>query len=181
MTDDFQSNSVGEQRNDPDKPGESIPFIGRVMITGFTGGVFWSLLGYLAYVLNLTEISPNLLLQPFILGEWKNGAMGNFVAVFCIGFLSIGTALLYYFVLKRFSSMFVGLAYGLALWALVFFLLNPIFPNLKSVLELERLTTVTTICLYILYGVFVGYTISFEHNELLSRKSKKNAQASPQH
>ncbi|TDL82339.1 YqhR family membrane protein [Peribacillus frigoritolerans] len=178
MTDDFQSNSAGEKRDDPDKPGESIPFIGRVVITGFAGGVIWSLLGYLAYVLNLTEISPNLLLQPFILGEWKNGVMGNFVSVFCIGILSVGTALLYYLVLKRFSSMFVGLAFGLSLWALVFFLLNPIFPNLKSVFELERLTTVTTICLYILYGVFVGYTISFEHNEILS---KKNAKASPQH
>lgn len=178
MSEDFQSNSAGEKEKDPDNSDESIPFIIRVMFTGFAGGVFWSLLGYLAYALNLTEISPNLLLQPFILGDWKNGVMGNVVAIFGIGLLSIGTALIYFFVLKRFSSMYVGLAYGVVLWALVFFLLNPIFPNLKSVFELERTTTVTTICLYILYGVFVGYTISFEHNEIVS---KKNAQAHSQH
>ncbi|MGX1192943.1 YqhR family membrane protein [Metabacillus sp. SLBN-84] len=170
MTDDFQSNSAGMKDEQDEKQGEGLPFIARAMITGFAGGIFWSLIGYLAYVLNMTEISPNMLLQPFLLGDWKNGTIGNFAGVLVIGFLSVGTALVYYLVLKRFSSIFVGMIYGAALWALVFFLLNPIFPNVKTVFELERLTTVTMICLYILYGVFIGYSISFEQNELQSKK-----------
>jgi hypothetical protein len=62
--------------------------------------------------------------------------------------------------------MWVGIVFGAALWGLVFFILNPMFPNLQTVFELPRNTIVTTACLYILYGVFVGYSISFDYNEL---------------
>ncbi|MED4400895.1 YqhR family membrane protein [Metabacillus fastidiosus] len=140
--------------------------VGKVAVIGFAGGVFWGLLAYLAYILNLTEISPNLILQPFILGQWKNGTMGNIIGIIVLGILSIGAAFVYYVLLKRFKSMYIGILFGLLLFGLVFFVLNPIFPNLKSVAELQRSTIVTTVCIYILYGLFVGYSISFEYNEL---------------
>ncbi|MGG3889215.1 YqhR family membrane protein [Metabacillus fastidiosus] len=140
--------------------------VGKVAVIGFAGGVFFGLLAYLAYILNLTEISPNLILQPFILGQWKNGTMGNIIGIIVLGILSIGAAFVYYVLLKRFKSMYIGILFGLLLFGLVFFVLNPIFPNLKSVAELQRSTIVTTVCIYILYGLFVGYSISFEYNEL---------------
>ncbi|MED4530677.1 YqhR family membrane protein [Metabacillus fastidiosus] len=140
--------------------------VGKVAVIGFAGGIFWGLLAYLVYILNLTEISPNLILQPFILGQWKNGIMGNIIGIIVLGILSIGAAFVYYVLLKRFKSMYVGILFGLLLFGLVFFVLNPIFPNLKSVAELQRSTIVTTVCIYILYGLFVGYSISFEYNEL---------------
>ncbi|MEC2075399.1 YqhR family membrane protein [Metabacillus fastidiosus] len=140
--------------------------VGKVAVIGFAGGIFWGLLAYLVYILNLTEISPNLILQPFILGQWKNGTMGNIIGIIVLGILSIGAAFVYYVLLKRFKSMYIGILFGLLLFGLVFFVLNPIFPNLKSVAELQRSTIVTTACIYILYGLFVGYSISFEYNEL---------------
>lgn len=51
-----------------------------------------------------------------------------------------------------------------------FFLFNPIFEDVKSITELKSDTIVTTLCLYILYGLFVGYSISFNYNELTSDK-----------
>ncbi|MFC0269912.1 YqhR family membrane protein [Metabacillus herbersteinensis] len=143
-----------------------VSLMGKVVVTGFVGGVFWSLLAYLAYIFNFTEVSPNMVLQPFAVGEWKNSTLGNIIGIVVIGVLSIGVALVYYAVLKRFKPMWVGMIYGIALWGLVFFLLNPIFPNLKTVFELQRDTIITTVCFYILYGTFVGYSISFEYNEL---------------
>ncbi|EID45467.1 YqhR family membrane protein [Parageobacillus thermoglucosidasius] len=138
----------------------------KAVITGFVGGVFWSLLGYLAYFFHFTEISPNMLLIPWVAGDWKYGKLGNYVAIFLIGLLSILVALIYYVVLRRIRGMWAGVLYGFILWFIVFCGLNPLFPNLESVARLERNTIITTLCLYILYGVFVGYSISFETQEM---------------
>lgn len=57
-----------------------------------------------------------------------------------------------------------------AFMAARFYVFNPIFPDVKQVQDLQQSTIVTTFCLYILYGMFVGYSISFEYNELTSQK-----------
>lgn len=158
-----------EKKNDPEleqnKKEEPMSVMGKSIVTGFIGGVFWSTLAYLAYILNFTEISPNLILQPFALGDWKQGVFGNILSIIIIGLISIGAALVYYAILRRFDGMWLGIVYGGALWLLVFFVLNPIFPNVETVFELTRGTIVTTLCLYILYGVFIGYSISFDYKE----------------
>ncbi|MBD1378810.1 hypothetical protein IC621_01080 [Bacillus sp. IB182487] len=160
-------------RFEQNKQEQPISFLGRVMVTGFFGGILWSLFGYIAYIFNFSEVSPNLLLQPFILGSWKDGTLGNFVSIVLIGVLGVGAAIAYYAVLKRFNKLWIGIGYGIALWGLVYFVLNPIFPDLKTVMELKRETIVTTVCLYILFGVFVGYSISFEYNELTTEKLER--------
>jgi hypothetical protein len=168
-----KKNQNDEQKKDKDNPKleqnkreKPVSQLGKVILTGFIGGIFWSFLAYLSSLLNFTEVSPNLILQPIALGDWKNGTLGEIISIVLIGLLSIGVALAYYAILKRFKSMWIGFLYGIALWGLVFFILNPIFPNLQTVFELSRATIVTTVCLYILYGVFVGYSISFDYNEL---------------
>lgn len=161
---------VEAKKKDPDleqnKQEEPMSMLAKVMVIGLCGGIFWSLLGYLLYIFHFTKISPNLVLQPWAIGDWKNGLYGQFMGVFVIGLLSVGVALLYYAVLRRFEKIWVSMLFGLALWGVVFFILNPIFPDLKSVWELGRNTNITTICLYLLYGVFIGYSISFEFNDI---------------
>jgi Conserved membrane protein YqhR len=146
----------------------------KVMITGFVGGVFWSLLGYLAYFFHFTEISPNMILTPWGVGDWKYGKLGNYIAIFLIGLLSILVALIYYAVLKQIKGMWGGILYGVVLWLIVFYGVNPLLPNLESVSHLERNTIITTLCLYILYGVFIGYSISFETQEM-NRQTQSQA------
>lgn len=162
-----------EEKLEQNQQEEPIPFNSKVAVIGFFGGLFWSLLGYVAYVFKFTELSPNLVLTPWVFGNWKNGVLGNFIGIFIIALLSIGAAYLYSFTLKKINKMWPGILLGLLLWALVFYVLNPVFPGLKSVAELDRNTIITTICLYLLYGVFVGYSISFEANELNLLKNRE--------
>jgi hypothetical protein len=162
-----------ESKKNGQAKGQAMSFLAKVVVIGLVGGVFWSFLAYLAYIINLTEVSPNLILQPWVLGAWKDKALGMVISILIIGVISIVAALIYYAALKRFKNMLAGIIYGVALWALVFYVLNPIFPNLKTVRELEMNTIITTICFYILYGVFVGYSISFEAAELESAKEPK--------
>jgi hypothetical protein len=160
--DQGQSKNLQLEQNQKEKP---MSLIMKVVITGFFGGVFWSLLGYFAYTFHFTELSPNMILLPWAVGDWKYGRIGNYISIFLIGILSIFVALVYYAFLKNMKGIWVGIVYGIALWALIFFVFNPIFPNLQSIAELSRDTIITTICLYILYGVFIGYSISFEAAE----------------
>ncbi|MBU5207160.1 YqhR family membrane protein [Bacillus safensis] len=149
---------------------QTTSLVARAAATGFVGGVFWGFIGFLTYVFHFSEVSPNMLLQPFVLGEWKKGGLGTFISIMLLGILSIGAAFIYYGLLKRIKGFWMGLVYGGLLWLLVFYVFNPIFPDVKQVQDLQQSTIVTTFCLYILYGMFVGYSISFEYNELTSQK-----------
>lgn len=168
MTSEKHSEQEEKKKQDDDQ--QPVSFTGRICGIGFAGGVFWSLIGYLGYVFHFSEISPNMILQPFMIGEWKKQWLGTMVSIVVIGFISIAGAFIYFVCLKRFKTMWPGMVYGVILWCVVFFLFNPIFEDVKSVTELKSDTIVTTLCLYILYGLFVGYSISFNYNELTSDK-----------
>ncbi|PCK20885.1 hypothetical protein CEY02_11050 [Bacillus pumilus] len=144
--------------------------VARAAATGFVGGAFWGFIGFLTYMFHFSEVSPNMLLQPFVLGEWKKDGLGTFISIVLLGLLSIGAAFIYFSLLKKIKGFWMGLIYGALLWVLVFYVFNPIFPDVKQVQDLQQSTIVTTFCLYILYGMFVGYSISFEYNELTSQK-----------
>ncbi|WP_062355947.1 YqhR family membrane protein [Bacillus kwashiorkori] len=134
-------------------------------ITGFIGGFFWSMIGYVAYYFHFTDIRPNIVLEPWAIGAWKHSWLGVVISFFVIGIFGMVAAFLYYFLLKKFTSIWVSVGFGIALFALVFFIINPLFPSLNNFSELKRNTIITSACLYILYGVFVGYSISYEHNQ----------------
>ncbi|MGJ7921333.1 YqhR family membrane protein [Neobacillus sp. LXY-4] len=154
-----------------------LSYMAMVITIGFVGGILWSGLAYLAYVFNFTEIRPNVIIEPWTIGAWKDQWLGTVISIILIGIISIGAAVIYYLALRKFSSMYVGLGYGLVLFLLVFLVLNPIFPGIHPFNELTRMTVITSVCIYILYGVFVGYSISYEENEI-QRNDKREEEVS---
>ena len=144
-----------------------------VILTGFIGGIVFSSFAYLAYIFDFTYISPRVILDPWALGDWKKGWLGIVLSIIFIGAISIIAALIYYATLRKFKSMWVGIAYGLLLFLLVFFTFNPIFPGIPSFNELKLNTLITSICLYALFGLFIGYTISYEEMEINHKKAKE--------
>jgi len=157
---------VTEEQEHQSQNSKETSYMLKTVSIGFVGGVFWSFLNYIAYLFHFTEISPNVILQPWALGEWKEKAMGNFVSMIILGIISIVVAILYQVTLKNYMRVWIGMLFGLVLWVLVFYVLNPLFPDIKTVSELDKNTIITSICFYILYGVFVGYSISFEASAL---------------
>ncbi|CAH2715245.1 hypothetical protein BACCIP111895_02429 [Neobacillus rhizosphaerae] len=134
-----------------------------VFWTGLFGGVFWGILGFLAYYFNFTEIRPNVILEPWQLGDWKKGWPGIVLSIILIGVLSIIVAFVYYAVFRKFKGFWFGLGFGIILFLLVFFILNPLFSGIKPLTDLNRDTIITSICLYIVYGIFIGYSINYEY------------------
>ncbi|MDP4170005.1 MAG: YqhR family membrane protein [Bacillota bacterium] len=138
-------------------------FIVYVMITGFFAGVFWSAMGLFSYAFHFTDIRPNVILEPWALGSWKKEWIGTILSILLIGIFSVLAAFLYYAALKKLKNKWIGVIYGIALFLLVFIVLNPIFPGIKPLMQLEKNTIITTVCLFIVYGEFVGYSISYEY------------------
>lgn len=169
MSDDQQK----LEQNQQEKP---LSFMAMVVLTGLFGGILWSTLAYFAYVFSFTEIRPNVILEPWAIGDWKESWIGTVISILAIGIVSIGAALIYYAALRKFKSIWAGAVYGIILFLLVFFVLNPVFPGISPFAELKRNTIITSICFYILFGVFVGYSISYEESELQMRE-KKEAEA----
>lgn len=137
----------------------------KVAVIGFFGGLIWSVVGYLVFLFNFSKYGPALALSPWILGDWKTKTLGHIVSILFIALISILVAFGYRFILAKTKSIWPSIIFGLALWGIVFYLLNPIFPNIANVRDMGINTIVTTLCLYALYGLFIGYSISFEYNE----------------
>lgn len=168
----MSDNKVLEQN----KREKSMSILGRSLLTGFVGGIFWSSIGALLYYFNFTEVSPrSFVLRSWIRAEWTDTWLGNLVSILLIGILSIVVALIYYGLLKNIQSFWAGLFYGLALWVVIFYLFQPIFPNIPNLTELNQNTIVTTISLYLLYGVFIGYSISYDYRDTVVKKKKANS------
>lgn len=159
-----------QQSHEKERP---MSFIALVIWTGMFGGIFWSIIGYIGYVFNFTEVGPNVLLEPWAIGSWKNGWLGTVISIIALGFFSTGAAFAYYLLLRKFKTIYIGIGFGIALFICVFIILNPIFPSIAPFLELKRDTIITSVCLYVLYGVFVGYTISYEESEIQLKKWKE--------
>lgn len=142
---------------------KSMSFFTMVFWTGLFGGIFWGTVGYIAYYFNFTEIRANVILEPWVLGDWKYGWVGTVASIALIGVLSIIAAYIYYAVLRRFRGFWCGFGFGIVLFLLVFFIFNPLFPGIKPIFELSMDTIITSICLYIVYGIFIGYSINYEY------------------
>lgn len=145
-----------------------------VFWTGLFGGLFWGLMGFIASYLSFTEIRPNVILEPWALGHWKYEWLGTVISIILIGICSVVAAFIYYAVLRKFTGFWFGLGYGIILFLVVFFILNPLFPGIEPFFDLKRDTIITSICIYIVYGIFIGYSINYEYqnnNEQVKEES----------
>ncbi|MCP1125117.1 YqhR family membrane protein [Bacillus sp. 3103sda1] len=136
----------------------------KIAQIGVFGGLFWGAVWYFLHIFSFTDAGPNYLLLPFALGNWKEGVWGNVAAIVCMGILSIVVAFVYKITLSKFEGVIPGIIYGLIWWGILFFVIGSVAPVIRSALEMPRTTIVTTACIFILYGVFIAYSVSFEVN-----------------
>ncbi|MFG6121331.1 YqhR family membrane protein [Thalassobacillus sp. B23F22_16] len=152
------------EQNQQEKP---ISIMNKSLLTGFVGGMLWSIFGALSYYFNFTEVSPaSFLIRSFWQTGWTSSFLGEVLGIIGVSLISIAGALVYYLALKKTNGIMPGVLYGGAVWGIVFYLLNPIFAAVPALPDMTSDTIVTTICLFVLYGTFIGYSISYEYHDL---------------
>ncbi|MBS4194632.1 YqhR family membrane protein [Lederbergia citri] len=133
-------------------------------VTGFVAGVFGTLFGFFLHYFNFTEISPKVILTPFS-GKWTDGWLGFVITVLLYGLISIVIALLYYMALRKQKSLIWGALYGALIFIIIFLVLYPIIPDVKWLFRYPFNTIATELGFFLLYGLFIGYSISYEYEE----------------
>ncbi len=136
----------------------------RALQTGFIGGVFWGLMGKVMHYFNFTEISA----KAYVLHSWTRSTWtfrwySEIIVLLIIGVISMVVAILYYAVLKKVNSLWVGMIYGGILWALIMLVVTPFYTMIPNLKELELKTIISTLSLFSLYGLFIGYSISYDY------------------
>jgi hypothetical protein len=136
---------------------------GRVTFIGVFGGFIWGFMGYLAYLLNFTKYGPALILAPLqSVITIKHDVVKQIIGIIVLMVVSVIVSFGYKVMLGKIKTMWISIGFGMALWVIVFYILEPWIPGLLPVTKLGINTISTSLCLYALYGLFVGYSISFD-------------------
>ncbi|WP_101844262.1 YqhR family membrane protein [Halobacillus sp. Marseille-P3879] len=153
------------------EPPQSV--LAKAITIGFVSGILWSTLGAISYYFSFSEVSAaSFIFRSFWYTNWTSSLLAEILAVIIVSLFSMFVSLIYYVTLKRINGIWPGIVFGIALFAVIFFALNPIFSAVPAWNELTGDTYVTSVCLYILYGVFIGYSISYEYQEYNQHPAK---------
>ncbi|WP_088041694.1 YqhR family membrane protein [Bacillus sp. EAC] len=137
----------------------------KIASIGFFGGVFWSTVLLVLSFFDFTQIGPTFVLERIPLGKWANGYIEALISIVSIGIASIIVAFVCYFVCRKFTGVLPGVFIGLIIWIILFLVIGKIAFDFRPVKEYSSDTIVTSICLFILYGTFITYSVSFAFQE----------------
>ncbi|WP_010631984.1 YqhR family membrane protein [Sporolactobacillus vineae] len=139
--------------------------VGRTTVIGLFAGFFWGSIALVCQLIHFSSVGPSLLFSPFIPRKINQRMLTQFIAIAVICLISVIVALLFQLILSRFKTIWTGIGYGILLWAAVFLGLQHWLPGLPVFFRLGWNTFWTTLCLFMLYGLFIGYSIAFDLNE----------------
>lgn len=135
----------------------------RVAITGLFAGLIWSTVWAVSGYFNFTELSPSsFMLEVWFDAEWAGRWYGEMLSILMISIVSILVAYVYYWLFRKLTGILPGLVYGVVIWLLLILISSSLFVHIPYLNELNINTIVTMLAIFILYGVFVGYTISYD-------------------
>lgn len=139
-------------------------FLWRTCIIGFFGGVFVVLFLGLIHYFNLIELN--------IFTPWKS-LFKHFnlstkwyiypIWIIFYGFISIWIALIYYFVGKFRNHWDLGALFGVIIGVTTYIVLPIVLYDQHFLQDYLLKTHISYFVSFILYGVFIGYSISYEY------------------
>lgn len=146
----------------------------RALLTGFVGGVLSCMLTLVLHYFKIIEISPKDYLTLLKLSDkWLATIYGTVFTIIFYGVLSIGIASIYYLLFKKKESLLMGIFYGVGLFILIIFAMPLLSSKIPHIMILSKRSITTSVCLFILYGTFIGYSISFDFKQMQVEMNEK--------
>jgi magnesium-transporting ATPase (P-type) len=137
---------------------------------GFFAGLIWGIIRWMFYEMKFTRILPGFAADPFFKASFLKTAWGEVVGIAAFVLFSIAAALIYKVALGRLRGPWPGILYGAAWWAILFTAVGPMLGIMESVRKAGWNTLYTELCVFLLWGVFIGYSIAFEFTDEASRE-----------
>ncbi|MFC3800132.1 YqhR family membrane protein [Cohnella sp. GCM10012308] len=141
---------------------------------GLSAGLIWGMLRWLTVAMNLTKVPQAFLADPFIKRERLDTTAWHCTGLVLFVVMSIVAAYLYWLILGKLKGPWPGLFFGAVWWALLFLWIGPMTGAVPTFKEIGLGSIFTECALYLLWGLFIGYSFAFEfHNE--SAREPKSA------
>lgn len=134
------------------------------LYVGFFAGLIWGAVKIVLYYLHFTSVLPGFMVEPLFKHEFMKSGPGVLTGWFFIIVASIAAALLYTALFRKIKGPYPGILYGAAWW-LVSFVLAGEGGVTRPISEMRPSTLVSELCLFVLWGLFIGFTVSEEFNE----------------
>lgn len=134
----------------------------NAIIVGFFGGVLLANLQLVFHYFNVSKVDYKKILALFYIhDEWVAKWYGALLFILMIGSLSILIALVYYILCRRVRGWLMGAFFGIVLWVIFGSLFPTFLYDIKWASFYKSNTNVLQICTFLLYGIFIGYSISY--------------------
>jgi uncharacterized membrane protein YagU involved in acid resistance len=78
---------------------------------------------------------------------------------------SIIAAFIYTAVMGKMKGYWPGLAYGAVWWLLIYMFVGPVSGMMSWIGVIEWNTLITDLCLFLLWGMFIGYSVALEFTD----------------
>ncbi|WP_186438187.1 YqhR family membrane protein [Cohnella terricola] len=160
------------------EPGYLIKFSIKI---GFYAGLIWGLVRWLATGLNFTKVTQAFLIDPFVPRKLLGSVYWQFAGWAAFIVMSMLAALVYAAVLGRLRGPWPGLLFGAVWWGLFYAWLGPIIGALPPLYNIGWSSIATDFCLFLVWGLFIGFSIAFEfHDEAEREPVTQASKGSPQ-
>ncbi|WP_127534488.1 YqhR family membrane protein [Paenibacillus kobensis] len=142
---------------------------------GFFAGLIWGTLRGIAYWLKFTKLVPGVLADPFFKMSFLKSGWGYTLGIGSFIVFSILCTLIYYALFSRVGGPWMGVVYGFLWWAIIFGLVGPMMAFTPALTLIGWDTLFTELCIFLLWGTFIGYSIAFEFTDEASREPAGSA------
>lgn len=140
---------------------------------GFFAGLIWGGIKGLMYFFRFTVVVPGYLAEPFFKNQFLKTQGGYYVGWLFFIVFSILAALLYTLLFRRLKGPYPGILYGIVWWIIIFIVVGPMLRLTQPISELPKGTLISEFCLYLLWGLFIGYTAAMEYTDERNREPEK--------
>ncbi|RCX23133.1 membrane protein YqhR [Fontibacillus phaseoli] len=130
---------------------------------GFFAGLIWGGVKGVFYYMRFTSVLPGYLVEPFFKHQFLQTQWGYYVGWLFFILFSIIATLIYTLIFRKLKGPLPGLVYGVFWWFVIFMALGPLCGMTQPIQKLSFNTGFSEFCLFLLWGLFIGYTAAQEY------------------
>lgn len=145
-----------------------------ILNLGFYAGLIWGAFKIGLYYVGFTKVIPAFLVEPFMKHDLLASWTGHIIGLLSFIIFSLIASFVYYGLFKKVRGPWMGMIYGLLWWALLYIAIGPPSGMMKNLLKLDMNSITSDLCMFLLWGVFIGYTIAVEFNDESQREPFNN-------
>ncbi|THF75922.1 YqhR family membrane protein [Cohnella fermenti] len=142
---------------------------------GFFAGLIWGLLRWLLVSLKLTNVPQAFLADPWVRRDALNSVFWHCMGLAMFIVMSIVAAFVYWLLLGALRGPWPGIVFGAAWWALLFAAIGPPAGLTESLRVIGWNSIFSELGLYLIWGLFIGYSIAFEFHDEGAREPNPKA------